>query len=133
MPSNVLVSGITPNEFAPPSDQNPNRLYLYNNILSGKSRYLTTDQLFEIFWDSGAWFIAPGSGTAAVGYEDVAEPWMVTTWTFEEAWSNGGIQVTEVPVSSDPTFGLPAATVALLTSRFGTVANFLRLRNQGQI
>jgi hypothetical protein len=30
-------------------------------------------------------------------------------------------------------FGLPSATVALITSRFGTVANFLRLRNQGQV
>jgi hypothetical protein len=31
------------------------------------------------------------------------------------------------------TFGLPAETVALVTSRFGTVANYLRLRNLGQI
>jgi hypothetical protein len=31
------------------------------------------------------------------------------------------------------TFGLPADVVALITSRFGTVANFLRLRNQGQV
>ncbi len=34
---------------------------------------------------------------------------------------------------SQPTFGLPADVVALITSRFGTVANFLRLRNQGQV
>jgi hypothetical protein len=32
-----------------------------------------------------------------------------------------------------PTFGLPAGSVALITSRFGSVANFLRLRNQGQV
>jgi hypothetical protein len=32
-----------------------------------------------------------------------------------------------------PTFGLPADVVALITSRFGTVGNYLRLRNQGQI
>lgn len=31
------------------------------------------------------------------------------------------------------TFGLPADVVALIESRFGTVANYLRLRNQGQI
>jgi hypothetical protein len=31
------------------------------------------------------------------------------------------------------TFGLPAEVVALIESRFGTVANYLRLRNQGQI
>lgn len=35
--------------------------------------------------------------------------------------------------SSNPTFGLPADVVALIESRFGTVANYLRLRNQGQI
>jgi hypothetical protein len=34
---------------------------------------------------------------------------------------------------SENTFGLPADVVALITSRFGTVANFLRLRNQGQV
>jgi len=33
----------------------------------------------------------------------------------------------------NPTFGLPADVVALIESRFGTVANYLRLRNQGQI
>ena len=31
------------------------------------------------------------------------------------------------------TFGLPAEVVALIESRFGTVANYLRLRNQGQV
>ena len=41
--------------------------------------------------------------------------------------------VTEYVPSSEPTFGLPADVVALITSRFGTVANFLRLRNQGQV
>jgi hypothetical protein len=35
--------------------------------------------------------------------------------------------------SEGNTFGLPAETVALITSRFGSVANFLRLRNQGQV
>jgi hypothetical protein len=34
---------------------------------------------------------------------------------------------------SGPTYALPADVVALITSRFGTVANFLRLRNQGQV
>jgi len=31
------------------------------------------------------------------------------------------------------TFGLPADVVALIESRFGTVANYLRLRNLGQV
>lgn len=35
--------------------------------------------------------------------------------------------------SGNPTFGLPADVVALIKSRFGSVANFLRLRNQGQV
>jgi hypothetical protein len=35
--------------------------------------------------------------------------------------------------SSQNTFGLPAGSVALIESRFGSVANFLRLRNQGQV
>ena len=34
---------------------------------------------------------------------------------------------------SSNTFGLPAEVVALIESKFGTVANYLRLRNQGQI
>ena len=38
-----------------------------------------------------------------------------------------------VPAPSLPTFGLPAESVALITSRFGSVANFLRLRNLGQV
>jgi len=37
------------------------------------------------------------------------------------------------PSPSQPTFGLPADVVALITSRHGSVANYLRLRNQGQI
>ncbi len=32
-----------------------------------------------------------------------------------------------------PTFGLPADVVALITSRFGSVANFLRLKNLGYV
>jgi hypothetical protein len=41
--------------------------------------------------------------------------------------------LTIAAVSSEPTFGLPADVVALITSRFGSVTNFLRLRNLGQI
>lgn len=32
-----------------------------------------------------------------------------------------------------PTFGLPPEVVALMEVRFGSVANFLRLRNLGQV
>ena len=48
--------------------------------------------------------------------------------TFLASGNGGG----EEP-SGNPTFGLPADVVALIESRFGTVANFLRLRNQGQV
>ena len=34
---------------------------------------------------------------------------------------------------SEPTFGLPAGVVAQMVAAHGSVANFLRLRNQGQI
>jgi hypothetical protein len=44
---------------------------------------------------------------------------------------NGGGE--EPEPSTNPTFGLPADVVALIESRFGTVANFLRLRNLGQV
>lgn len=45
-------------------------------------------------------------------------------------WSNSVKLAFEV---INPTFGLPAAAVALIESRFRTVANYLRLRNQGQV
>jgi hypothetical protein len=38
-----------------------------------------------------------------------------------------------IAAGGQPTFGLPASTVALITSRHGSVANFLRLRNQGYV
>jgi hypothetical protein len=44
-----------------------------------------------------------------------------------------GSAPTVTGILAPPTFGLPADVVALITSRFGSVANFLRLRNQGQI
>jgi hypothetical protein len=43
------------------------------------------------------------------------------------------LTVTPAPTSTSNTFGLPAESVALIEANFGTVANFLRLRNQGQI
>jgi hypothetical protein len=44
---------------------------------------------------------------------------------------NGNISL--IAVAPQPTFGLPADVVALITSRFGSVANFLRLKNQGYV
>jgi hypothetical protein len=38
-----------------------------------------------------------------------------------------------IDIAAFPTFGLPIGSIALITNRFGTVGNYLRLRNQGQI
>lgn len=61
-------------------------------------------------------------------------------WSNNNAGEQGSFTLTEiryssgdVPTPSYNTFGLPAESVALIVSRFGSVANFLRLRNQGQI
>jgi uncharacterized protein YcnI len=43
------------------------------------------------------------------------------------------LTVTPAPTSTSNTFGLPAESVALIEANFGSVANFLRLRNQGQV
>jgi hypothetical protein len=131
MPSNVLVSGIGQNlEF--PND-NPNGLYVYSGVYGGKSRY-TFNVFYSIYWQTDIdipwWRIDGPDITAGYGLNDVAEPWLVTNW-IPEAYDITNLSVTEVP--SQNTFGLPADVVALITSRFGTVANFLRLRNQGQV
>jgi hypothetical protein len=57
-----------------------------------------------------------------------SDPCNVSVQPWEAVWPSP-----MVVAAAQNTFGLPAATVALITSRFGTVANFLRLRNQGQI
>jgi hypothetical protein len=57
------------------------------------------------------------------------------TGVYSPTFLGGGLSptITGTVASSEPTFGLPAESVALIISRFGTVANFLRLRNLGQI
>ena len=57
-----------------------------------------------------------------------SDPCNVSVQPWEAVWPSP-----MVVTAAQNTFGLPAATVALITSRFGSVANFLRLRNQGQI
>jgi hypothetical protein len=46
--------------------------------------------------------------------------------TFNTAFGN-------IDLAAFPTFGLPIGSIGLITSRFGTVGNYLRLRNQGQV
>jgi hypothetical protein len=38
-----------------------------------------------------------------------------------------------ITLAAFPTFGLPIGSIGVITSRFGTVGNYLRLRNQGQV
>ncbi len=55
-------------------------------------------------------------------------------WSVGPFGSGPAPTVTGIPAApAQNTFGLPADVVALITSRHGSVANFLRLRNQGQI
>ncbi len=124
MPSNVLVSGL--------AVTNANGLYVRNGEEGGKAAYFLNgtnsgnSQSF-IMWNGSIWAIEELEfGTIFSSNEDVAYPWLVTNWGF-----SGSESVIEIPAQN--TFGLPADVVALITGRFGSVANFLRLRNQGQV
>ena len=142
MPSNVLVSGLIGTAAL------LNGLYKYDSELLGSPYYkcevpespLGINNLFKIP-GTGWWleeFATTGGGysiKANPSEIDKPYPWLVNNWYSDELdpAELANISVSEVPISSQPTFGLPADVVALITSRFGTVANFLRLRNQGQI
>ena len=47
--------------------------------------------------------------------------------------ANTALITAYTPTPLEPTFGLPADVVAQIVAAHGSVANFLRLRNQGQI
>jgi hypothetical protein len=129
----VIVSGAGSEEV--------NGTYIENGTVEGRPQYLFDSEGSSdvIFWAgaSDGWIITSDDGNpyyAGPG-EDVEFPWLVETWINYQ----GGLPVPTVTLYVEPepetenTFGLPAETVALITSRFGTVANFLRLRNQGQV
>lgn len=71
----------------------------------------------------------------------IAAPPNKISFYFEEAGDNNPnrqmyfdrLNLVNLIAPEEPTFGLPAETVALIVSHFGSVANFLRLRNLGQI
>jgi len=72
--------------------------------------------------------------------EDVergTNPWQ-TDW-YEVVDGDNGPQILVTlegagePEEGSNTFGLPAESVALIEANYGSVANFLRLRNQGQV
>jgi hypothetical protein len=91
--------------------------------------------------DPGTWAILgtipfPGAEiyNSGIGSYGSADCPVNLTWSVGPFGSGLAPTVTGTPAApSEPTFGLPAESVALITSRFGTVANFLRLRNQGQV
>ena len=123
MPSNVLVSGAG-STFC-------DGLYVYDGVLNDKSSYRKNNDGL-IFWEAGNWYIYDNGEEPYQSLENVEYPWLVTSWNVTNGLEPAPT-FTEVPVSSQNTFGLPADIVALITSRFGSVANFLRLRNQGQV
>ena len=127
MPSNVLVLG---------AGSDVNGLYVYDGTHNGKGKWSLSATKYIQADDFGGglfWYIVAEDveGQMYVLESDTEYPWQGAYLTYNG--SEPLPTVTEVPVLSQPTFGLPADVVALITSRFGTVANFLRLRNQGQI
>lgn len=139
MPSNVLVSGL--------SDTQYNGIYLYDGLLNGYPSYvLSTDSNVSLYVilngpEGSAWYMYEGetmllafwSYSEGVGNYPSAYPWLPINDSIGGVLDSTGLLITEYIPSTQPTFGLPADVVALITSRFGTVANFLRLRNQGQV
>jgi hypothetical protein len=127
MPSNVLVSS---------AGSLSQGTYIVNGEINGKPYY---DQSgggrFIIYWDNSLsrWVIAELGDEYYESYEDVATPDLVVTWGIVPGLADGPAPTVTSLTPAQNTFGLPADVVALLTSRFGSVANFLRLRNQGQI
>ena len=134
MPSNVLVSGA--------GTSSVDGVYTYRGVFNGKPFYNLLNQPtdienYSIWWTGIAWYLVlTNTDEGYLATQNTTFPWLDTVWEV----STAGISVepapmvTEIPEpSSQNTFGLPADVVALITSRFGTVANFLRLRNLGYI
>jgi hypothetical protein len=132
----VIVSGAGSEEV--------NGTYTETDIQNGRPRYFLDgggpdDQIYWIASQQKWVILNEGSVLYDTEEEDVEFPWLAVTWTNAEGDSPAPTVTLYVEPEPEPepetenTFGLPAETVALITSRFGTVANFLRLRNQGQV
>ncbi len=104
----------------------------------------------SVFGSNYQWYIRTSSGESGAtasyvsneGLYDVATPvncpsdvagWSAILDALEPTPTVTGVTGGGGGGNTAPTFGLPADVVALITSRFGSVANFLRLRNQGQV
>jgi hypothetical protein len=110
-----------------------NGTYVLNGQQNSKNKY--TSAAKEIVWTGSQWIIRSTSPLLTIynSSENVEFPWQVQSWSGGLFGSDITLTPTDPIAPSQPTFGLPAESVALITSRFGTVANFLRLRNLGQI
>jgi hypothetical protein len=118
-----------------------NGTFIESGVLNGRPLYVLEGGSAEnedtIYWTGVQWFISnSGDPFYKTLNEDTEFPWLATSWTNEDA--DGELPIPTVTLfvpepETENTFGLPTETVALITSRFGTVANFLRLRNQGQV
>jgi hypothetical protein len=122
-------------------------LYIFDGYdAGGWPRYYNSDYNVIVYRDAGSlsWAFSgtnsslyyPYTDISVGGNIDAAFPWLQLD--FPKYFDINGYYtgtVVEVPVlePASPTFGLGGDVVALLVDRFGTVANFLRLRNQGQV
>ena len=121
-----------------------NGTYTADGTQNGYTKYTKDSGTYVLFVDTGGpfrfWSLKK---VAVLGYYAEAGSFGSTTEcppaTMDTIVQAGPFPAVGAPTitasggSSENTFGLPADVVALITSRFGTVANFLRLRNQGQI
>jgi hypothetical protein len=129
-PETAVVSGAGSEEF--------NGLYLQTSVQNGRFKYLleTEEYTYNITWGGEGWELIYDGQVFYYSESDVDFPWLAENWLISDGEAPAPTVTLFVPEpepETENTFGLPAETVALITSRFGTVANFLRLRNQGQI
>ena len=134
--------------FGGASNGNAAGLYLPAGVYEGYTYYTrtgATDSIPRIRVETNRWVIRStvdtygsmnthATATYPAGQVPVCPVGLVYN-SLGTPWGSGSqATITGVlAVVPEPTFGLPADVVALITSRFGTVANFLRLRNQGQV
>ena len=138
--TNVRLSGpgLTGTKDIPPADPEfP--LFLFRNIISptSTSRYEGSDTALDT--NIPVW----NSSTNLVSFDiEILTPLRPGARIYYglQYWAGGGAygtttfgNVNLIAAVPQATFGLPPDVVALITSRFGSVANFLRLRNQGYV
>jgi hypothetical protein len=95
-PSNILVSGLTV--------ANANGLYVQNGQENGKNVYFLNGTNFgnsqsSIYWNGTHWYIEElENGPLFESDQDVAYPWLVTTWTPLDGF--GTLVIAESPAPS---------------------------------